>query len=190
VSPLSTNQVTELLMKWRQGDQQALDTLMPLVYNELRRVAHYYLAGERSDHTLQSTALVHEAYMRLVGQNIQLHDRAHFFAVASHLMRQILVDYARGHQAAKRDGGHKLALDEAVDFSITREVDLVALDDALLELSRMDPRQSRIVELRFFGGLSLAETAQVLSVSTATVERDWALARAWLYREISKTASV
>jgi len=159
--------------------------LMPLVYEELRRVAHNYLQGERPDHTLQSTAVVHEAYLRLVEGAVQFQNRQHFFAVASQLMRQILVDYARRHRALKRDGGYRLALDEALKLP-SKDVDLVNLDDALKELAQMDAQQGRIVELRFFGGLSIAETAEVLSLSAATVERSWASARAWLYRQLNR----
>jgi len=181
----TSNQVAELLRRWREGDQAALDVLMPLVYEELRRVAHNYLQGERPDHTLQSTAVVHEAYLRLVEGAVQFQNRQHFFAVASQLMRQILVDYARRHRALKRDGGYRLALDEALKLP-SKDVDLVNLDDALKELAQMDAQQGRIVELRFFGGLSIAETAEVLSLSAATVERSWASARAWLYRQLNR----
>jgi RNA polymerase sigma factor (TIGR02999 family) len=180
-----SNQVTELLKKWRGGDRTALDALMPLVYKELRRVAHNRLQRERCDHTLQSTALVNEAYLRLVENAAQPENRQHFFAMAAQLMRQILVDHARKHRSLKRDGGYKLALDEAIRVP-EREVDLVDLDDALKQLSSMDARQGRVVELRFFGGLSIEETAEVLSISSATVERSWASARAWLYREMNR----
>jgi RNA polymerase sigma factor (TIGR02999 family) len=183
----ASNQVTELLRKWGEGDQAALDALMPLVYDELRRVAHHYMQQERPDHTLQSTAVVHEAYMRLVDAPAQFQNRQHFFAVASQLMRQILVDYARRHRALKRDGGYKLALEEAIKLP-TKDVDLIDLDNALKELARLDARQARIVELRFFGGLSTEQTAEVLYISAATVERSWASARAWLYREMNRNA--
>jgi RNA polymerase sigma factor (TIGR02999 family) len=183
-----SNQVTELLQRWRAGDHAALDALMPLVYEELRRVAHNHLRRERMGHTLQSTAVVHEAYLRLAGGAGQFENRQHFFAVAAQLMRQILVDYARKHRSLKRDGGYRLALDEAIRIP-DKAVDLVDLDDALRQLSRMDARQGRIVELRFFGGLSIDETAEVLSISSATVERSWASARAWLYRQMNRTAS-
>ena len=189
MSRFASNQVTELLVKWRDGDQGAFKDLVPLVYGELRRLAHHYLRSERPDHTLQSTALVHEAYLRLVSQEPNgLQNRAHFFAVASQLMRQILVDFARSHRAAKRNQGCTLSLDEAVVLPQSKDVDLIALDDALSRLSRLSERQSRIVELRFFGGLSIEETSQVLGVSSATVERDWTIARAWLHREISGTS--
>lgn len=161
---------------------------MPLVYEELRRVAHNRLQYERTAHTLQSTAVVHEAYLRLAGGVGQFENRQHFFAVAAQLMRQILVDYARRHRSQKRGRGYKLVLDEAIGIPDKR-VDLLDLDEALRELSRMDARQSRIVELRFFGGLSIDETAEVLSISKATVERSWGSARAWLYRQISRNVS-
>ncbi len=183
-----SNQVTELLRKWRGGDRAALDALMPLVYAELRRVAHNRLQRERAAHTLQSTALVHEAYLRLAGGAGQFEDRQHFFAVAAQLMRQILVDYARKRRSLKRDGGIKLVFGEGPKIP-DKDVDVVDLDDALRELSRMDARQGRIVELRFFGGLSIDETAEVLAISAATVERSWASARAWLYRQMKRTTS-
>lgn len=175
-------------MKWKCGDQESLQALLPLVYVELRRLAQHHLRGERSDHTLQSTALVHEAYLRMVKPaSMQLDNRRHFFALASQIMREILVDHARSHRAAKRDGGSRVTLDEAAELSKSKCVDLLALDDALNKLSEMSPRQSRVVELKFFGGLSIEETAEFLGVSSATVEREWAAARAWLYREISRT---
>ena len=182
----SSQPVSELLVQWKQGDQQALEALLPLVYDELRRLAHHHLQAERADHTLQSTALVHEAYLRLVGQEpLRLDNRAHFFAVASHLMRQVLVDYARKHVAAKRGASSlTLSLDEAVALPRKRDLNLVALDDALNKLAARDARQSRVVEMRFFGGLSIEETSQVLKVSPATVKREWTVARAWLYREL------
>ncbi len=185
----SPNLVTVLLAKWRAGDEQALEALVPLVYNELRRVAHRYLRHERPDHTLQSTALVHEAYLRLLKQGThEFENRAHFFAISAQLMRQILVEYARHGNAAKRDAGHMLTLDDNMGLVKTRGVDLVALDDALKALAALDARQSRIVELRFFGGLSTEETAAVLGISSATVKRDWATAKVWLHHEISKAA--
>ncbi len=191
VSRLSSKPVSELLVKWQAGDQEALRALMPLVYNELRRLARHCLQKEPSDHTLQSTALVHEAYLRLTKQGaVHFENRAHFFAVSARLMRQILVDYARSRRAAKRGGGCKLTLDEAVALPKGRDVDLVALDDALNDLFRLDAQQSRIVELRFFGGLSIEETSQVLGISPATVKRDWATARAWLHREMSRATQV
>jgi len=160
---------------------------MPLVYGELRRLAHHYLRQERSDHTLQSTALVHEAYLRLAGQNPpQWQNRAHFFGIAAHLMRQILVEYARGRGAAKRGGNAcRLTLDEGLALSTQLSVDVVALDRALEELGTLDEQQSRIVELRFFGGLTIEDTSEVLGISPATVKRDWITARAWLYRAMT-----
>ena len=186
----SSSPVTELLVRWRDGDRQALDSLMPLVYAELRRLAHYYLQRERSDHTLQSTALVHEAYLRLAGNNPpQWQNRAHFYGIAAHLMRQILVEYARGHSAAKRGGSAcKLTLDEALEFQQKMDVDVIALDGALDRLSELDPQQSRIVELRFFAGLTIEDTSEVIGISPATVKRDWISARAWLHREIAGSA--
>jgi len=165
---------------------------MPLVYTELRRIANRYLQGERSDHTLQSTALVHEAYVRMTEQNLpQWHNRAHFFAVAAQIMRQILVDYARSHRASKRGGDvYKLALEDAEEQPQLRDLDIVALDDALKGLAEMDEQQSRVVELKFFGGLSIEDTAEVLGISASTVKRDWITARAWLYRELNRSAIV
>jgi RNA polymerase sigma factor (TIGR02999 family) len=179
-------------VQWKQGDQQALEALLPLVYDELRRLAHHHLQAERAHHTLQSTALVHEAYLRLVGQEpLRLDNRAHFFAVASHLMRQVLVDYARKHVAAKRGANSlTLSLDEAVALPRKRDLNLVALDDALNKLAARDARQSRVVEMRFFGGLSIDETSQVLKISPATVKREWTVARAWLYRELDSAGKV
>lgn len=186
----SSNQVTELLARWRGGDKAALDALVPLVYDELRRLAHHYLQRERSDHTLQTTALVHEAYARLVGQNLPgWQNRAHFFAVSAQLMRQILVDYARNHRAAKRGGSAcRLTLDDAESQAQRTDVDVVALDDALKSLAKIDPQQSRVVELRFFAGLSIEDTSEVLGISPSTVKRDWNTARVWLYRELDRTA--
>jgi RNA polymerase sigma factor (TIGR02999 family) len=178
--------VTHLLAAWRQGDREAQAHLLPLVYDELRRLAHRYLQRERPDHTLQATALVHEAYLRLIDQRqAQWQNRAHFFGLAAQMMRRILIDHARQQHAAKRGGAEqKLSLDEAVWVSAERATDLVALDDALTRLAVLDPQQSRIVELRFFGGLTIEETAEVLGVSPATVKRDWSMAKAWLYREL------
>jgi RNA polymerase sigma factor (TIGR02999 family) len=182
--------VSELLVKWRGGDQAALEALLPLVYDELRRLASHYLRAERSDHTLQSTALVHEAYLRLAAQKpLQLQDRAHFFGIAAHLMREILVDHARSRRAAKRDFGYKITLDEKVAASREQNLDLLTLDAALNQLMHRDPQQGRIVEMRFFGGLSIEETSQVLGVSPATVKRDWVTARAWLHREMEGAPS-
>jgi RNA polymerase sigma factor (TIGR02999 family) len=180
-------EVTELLRRWSRGDVAARESLVPLVYDELRRLARYYLASQRSDHTLQSTAIVHEAYLRLAGRDtVHWENRGHFFAVAAQLMRRILVDHARKRNAAKRGGAQlTLLVDEAVEPSSQRELDLVALDDALKALAELDARQSRIVELRFFGGLSIEDTSRLLEISPATVKREWSTARAWLYEEIS-----
>ena len=187
VSESSPQPVSALLSKWRAGDQEALQALIPLVYQELRRIAQHHLQQERPDHTLQSTALVHEAYLRLMKQGpAEVANRAHFLAVASQLMRQILVDHARGHRAAKRDGGFRLELDDGMGAQKPQNIDLVALDDALNELAKLDPQQSRIVELRFFGGLSIEETAEIVGASPTTVKREWATARAWLRREVRR----
>jgi RNA polymerase sigma factor (TIGR02999 family) len=182
------NQVTQLLMELRDGNKQAMDLLLPLVYDELRRIAAAHLRREKSGHTLQATALVHEAYMRMTDQReVTWQNRAHFFGIASQMIRRILVDHARGKHAAKRGSdAPKLSLDEALGVPGGRDVDLVSLDDALVALSRIDPDQSRLVELRFFGGLTIEETAEVMGVSTATANREWAAARAWLFREISR----
>jgi len=190
VHPESSDQLTQLLVRWRGGDRQALDDLMPLVYEELRRLAQHYLQRERSDHTLQSTALVHEAYMRMLGQKLpDWQNRAHFFGVAARLMRQILVEYARGHQAGKRGGNAcKVTLDEGALLSQKTDVDVILLDDALQDLAKLDEQQSRIVELRFFAGLSIDDTSEVLGISPATVSRQWTTARVWLHREISRRA--
>lgn len=178
--------VTQLLLDWSNGDQQALDQLLPLVYDELHRLAEHYMRRERPDHTLQPTALVHEAYLRLIDQQrVRWRNRAHFFAIAAQAMRRILVDHARRHQARKRGSGQRVPLDEARAVPSLPEMDLVALDEALTRLAEFDPRQSRIVELRFFGGLSIEETASVLQLSPATVKREWQLAKAWLYRALT-----
>lgn len=186
----STHEVTELLIEWSNGDKAALDKLMPLIHEELRRLAHYYMSHERPGHTLQTTALVNEAYLRLVNrEGVHWQNRAHFFAIAAQVMRTILVDHARSHAYAKRGGGaHKIELDEAMIVSRERAAEVVALDEALKELANFDPQQSRIVELRFFGGLTIEETAEVLDLSPATIKREWSTARAWLYRELSKRA--
>lgn len=185
----SSNDLTGLLAKWKAGDEQALETLVPLVYNELRHLAHRYLRLERPDHTLQSTALVHEAYLRLIKQGTnEFENRAHFFAICAQLMRQILVEYARRRKAAKRNGGQAVTLDDNIGLLKTGNVNFTALDEALKVLAELDARQSRIVELRFFGGLSTEETAAILGISPATVKRDWATARVWLHHQISKAA--
>jgi RNA polymerase sigma factor (TIGR02999 family) len=184
------SEVTLLLQGWRSGNRKALDALLPLVYEELRRLAHFQLQKERQDHTLQTAALVHEAYLRLIGLNPpQWESRTHFFAIASQLMRQILVDYARRHAAAKRGGGAcKLSIEEATVLIRQKDVDVLLLDDALKALAKIDPRQSRVVELRFFAGLSLEEISEALEIAPATVQRDWTAARAWLHREISRNS--
>src|ERR1035438_2174844 len=180
-------QVTELLQNWKQGDGEALRDLVPLVYKELRRLAHYHLQSERPDHTLQSTALVHEAYLRMMGpQPVQFQNRAHFIAVASRLMRQVLVDYARERRAGKRDGGCRITLECLDALPVNEDAELLALDDALDELSRIDERQAKIVEMKFFGGLSAPDISQVLGLSRITVDRDWATARVWLHRQMSR----
>jgi RNA polymerase sigma-70 factor (ECF subfamily) len=177
--------VTRLLLKWTEGDKQALEDLLPLVYDELRRLAKSYLQRERPGHTLQSTALVHEAYMRLVDQNVSWQSRAHFFGIAAQMMRRILVDHARGKNAAKRgDGAVQVTLDEGLVAANERDVNVLALDAALTKLAALDAQQGQIVELRFFAGLSIEETAEILKISPATVKRDWAMAKAWLYREM------
>ena len=186
---LSSSRVTELLSKWKDGDQQAFHDLLPIVYPQLRHLAHQHLRKERSGHTLQSTALVHEAYLRLEKQGVlKLENRTHFLAICSQLMRQILVEYARSRGAAKRDGGIRLDLENIVMAARSRGTDLIALDDALTELAKLDAQQARIIELRFFGGLSIEETATVAGVSPATVKRDWAAARVWLHRELNRTS--
>jgi RNA polymerase sigma factor (TIGR02999 family) len=188
----SPNPVTELLVRWRSGDRDALEALMPLVYDELRRLAHHYLRQERSDHTLQSTALVHEAYLRLTGNTPpQWQSRAHFFGIAAHLMRQILVEHARSRGTAKRGGNApRLALDESLAMPQQTGVDVIALDRALQQLSELDAQQGRIVELRFFAGLTIEDTSEVLGISPATVKRDWTTARAWLFRAMTGEAQV
>src|SRR5688500_17291598 len=179
----STNQVTQLLIDWSKGDKAALDKLIPYVHDELRRLARHYMRRERAGHTLQTSALINEAYLRLVDQSVAWQNRAHFFGIAARLMRQILVDHARAHQYSKRGGGaEKVSLDEAANLAQGRAAEIVALDEALESLTAIDPQQGRIVELRFFGGLTIEETAEVLGISHATVERDWSVARAWLRR--------
>ena len=190
MEPEPPSEVTRLLHGWRDGDRAALDALLPLVYEELRRLAHAHLRKERPDHTLQSAALVNEAYLRLIGLHApRWESRTHFFAIAARLMRQILVDYARRHGAAKRGAGlAKVSLNDALRVSPRAVVDVVALDDALMALAAFDARQSRVVELRFFGGLTLEEISAALDIAPATVQREWTAARAWLHRELSKTA--
>ena len=186
----SSSQVCELLVRWQAGDSSALDSLIPLVYTELRKLARAYLRQERPDHTLQSAALVHEAYIRLAGKSSpHWQNRAHFFGVAARLMREILVDHARNRRAAKRGAGFpQLALDEALNIPQFRSVDLTLLDHALHRLSELDERQCRIVELRFFAGLSIEDTSEALGISPATVSREWITARVWLHHEMSRSA--
>ena len=182
--------VSELLVRWKAGDQDALEALVPLVYKELRLIARRHLQRERPGHTLQSAALVHEAYLRLLDQRpFDTENRAHFLALASRLMRQILVDYARSHGAAKRGADRRVELDASLVLPQVRSADVVALDDALNDLSSLDGQQGRIVELRFFGGLTTEEIAEVLGISTSTVKRDWNVAKAWLTRQMKKGSS-
>jgi RNA polymerase sigma factor (TIGR02999 family) len=189
MAPEPSAEVTRLLIEWSNGDQVALEQLMPLVYAELRRLASGYLRRERANHTLQSTALAHEAFMRLVKHNeVQWQNRAHFYAIAAQMIRRILVDYARGQHAQKRGSGAvKLELDEAMAVPGRSAADLLGLNDALDRLAELDPRQARVVELRFFAGLSIEETAEVMQLSPASVKREWGSARAWLFREMSRT---
>lgn len=187
MQPPSSSDVTRLLKNWGKGDSAALDQLMPIVYAELRTIAARYLRRERRDHTLQPTALVNEAYLRLVDQKqVEWQNRAHFVGVAAQMMRRILVDHAKSHSRAKRGGGaQRVTLDEAVAVVEGRADDLLELDEALTALEAFDPRKSRVVEMRYFGGLSVEETAEVLKVSVITVARDWKLAKAWLYTTIN-----
>lgn len=180
------HQITQLLAEWRHGDRAALDKLMPLVYDELRRIAHRYMKRERPGQTLQTTALVNEAYLRLVdSKEIDWQNRAHFFAIAAQIMRHLLVDRARARRYAKRgSGGHQVTLDETAVISPERDSELLDLDEALNKLAAIDARKSRLVELRYFGGLSVEETAEVLGVSEITVKREWSKTKAWLYREL------
>jgi len=183
----ANGEVTALLRDWSGGDQRALERLLPLVYGELRKLAASYMRRERSDHTLQPTALVHEAYLRLVDQRaVDWRNRAHFFGIAARMMRRILVDHARRRQAAKRDGAAYRISGSADSDEAERDPDLLALDVALDGLEALDPRQARIIELRFFGGLTVEETAEVAGISTATVKREWQTARAWLARELRR----
>jgi len=183
----SPHSVTALLLDWSDGNKESLDKLIPVVYHELRRQAARHLRRERREHTLQTTGLIHEAYLRLIDQkNVRWQNRAHFFGIAAKLMRQILVDHARKNQAAKRGGMDiKLSLEEATLISKGRDMNLMALDEALTRLATIDPRKGRVVELRYFGGLTMDETAEVLEVSLATTKHDWSMAKAWLRRELS-----
>ena len=187
MSEPTPKRITQLLVAWSSGDRAALDELVPMVHAELRRLARSYMRGERQAHTLQTSALVNEAYLRLVEQRqVRWQNRAHFLAIAAQLMRRILVDYARRLQYQKRGGGAlQVTLSEAESLGDERAPDLVALDEALKSLAEIDPRRSQVVELRFFGGLSIEETAEVLKVSPTTVERDWTLARAWLHKSLT-----
>jgi RNA polymerase sigma-70 factor, ECF subfamily len=186
IAPIPSEEATRLLIDWSNGNREAAAGLMPLVYEELRGIARGYLQRERTDHTLQATALVHEAYLRLVDQRTTTwRNRAHFFGVAAQLMRRILVDHARRHRRDKRGGAwDKVEFDEALAPSVSRNLDVIALDDALQDLMKLNPQHSQIVELRFFGGLTIEEVAEVLDVSPRTVEREWRMARAWLRRQI------
>jgi RNA polymerase sigma factor (TIGR02999 family) len=186
-----SNEITELLIAWSGGDKKALDELMRIVYDELHRLAHHHLAKERQDHTLQTTALVNEAYLKLVDQKrVKWQSRSHFFALSSQLMRRILVDYARSRQYAKRGGGASaLPLNEALIVAPERAAEMIALDEALTELAKHDERKARIVELRFFAGMSIDETSELLGVSPGTVMKDWTLAKAWLQREMDRLNS-
>jgi RNA polymerase sigma factor (TIGR02999 family) len=182
----SPSEVSRLLLNWSQGDRAALDKLVPLVHDELRRLARHFMRREREGHTLQTTALVNEAYVRLIDQrSVRWQNRAHFFAIAAQLMRRILVDHARSRRYAKRGGdARQVSFDEAAIVSPERGAELVAVDDALTDLAARDPRKSQIVELRFFGGLNIEETAEVLGISPTTVQREWRSAKAWLYQAI------
>lgn len=184
----ASKEITQLLLAWNEGDQHSLDKLIPLVYAELHRLAKQYIEQERPGHLMQTTALVNEAYLRLIDwRNVSWQNRAHFLGVSALLMRRILVDFARSRNYVKRGGAlHPVSLEEAAVVAVERDADFVALDDALTSLAAIDPRKSKIVELRFFGGLSVEETAEVLATSTRTVKRQWSLAQAWLHREISK----
>ena len=183
-------EVTELLQQWSNGQEQALDRLLPQIHAELRKLAASYLRRERPSHTLQPTALVNEAFLKLVDQRaVKWQNRAHFFGIAAQAMRRILVDHARAHGAGKRGGGERrVSLDDAPAIAGTIDVDVLALDEALTRLAAIDPQQSRVVELRFFGGLTMDETAEVMQISPATVGREWRMAKAWLFAELSGTA--
>ena len=194
MEPISSGRVTELLLQWGKGDRKALEAVLPLVYNELRRQARYHLKRQRPNHTLQSAALVHEVYLRLADeQSLKVENRAHFVGVAAQLMRWILVDYERNRRATKRGAGvTRLTLDDNIAALGSRQeriVDVLALDEALNRLAKLDSQQSQIIELRYFGGLSIEDTSEFLGVSTATVKRSWSSARAWLLREMSRGES-
>ena len=184
--PPESENLTQLLIKASNGDKKSLDEILPLVYDELRKIAQNYLNRERGDHTLQATALVHEAYIRLIDQRkVDWKNRSQFFGLASQMMRRILVNHAENYKAQKRGSGQKLQLDETVDVSFEENLDLIDLDNALKKLAEFDEKKSKIVEMRFFGGLTIEETAEVLGISHATIEREWAFAKAWLYRELN-----
>lgn len=184
----SPSEVTRLLLEWSSGDRAALDQLVPLVYDELHRLAHHYMRQERAQHTLQTTALVNEAYVRLIDQtSVHWQGRAHFFAIAAQMMRRILVDYARSRRYAKRGGeAQQVSFDESAIVSPQKDTELVAIDEALTDLAEHDARKSKIVELRFFGGLNIEETAEVMGISPTTVQREWRSAKAWLYQAIGQ----
>jgi RNA polymerase sigma factor (TIGR02999 family) len=185
VAERSPQQVTGLLIDWSRGNQDAFEKLMPVIYEQLRELAHHYLGHERKAYTLQTTALVHEAYVKLVGQeNVQWQGRAHFFRASAQAMRRILVDHARSLRTAKRDRGENVPIDEQVADSVPANVDLVSLDGVLEGLAKLDPRKASIVELRYFGGLTMEDIADVLGLSLATIKREWVLAKAWLYKEL------
>lgn len=185
---LTAENLTGLLVEWRDGDQAALDRLMPLVYDQLRRIAHRYVQRERDGHTLQTSALVNEAYLRLADQKVVWQNRSHFFAVTARVMRHILIDHARRRRYAKHGGdARQVSIDEAAAMSLERAAELIALEEALDELAQLDRRKSQVVELRYFGGLSLEETAEALDISLMTVRRDWRAAKAWLYRRLKET---
>jgi RNA polymerase sigma factor (TIGR02999 family) len=180
------SEITKLLDDYTNGSREALDKLLPLVYNELRRLAHSYLKSERKDLTLQTTALVHEAYLKLIDQHsVNFQNRAQFFALSAQAMRRILLDNARRHKAQKRGSGEKVFLEDIGEISLKANENLIELDLALSELEKFDPQQAKIIELRYFGGLTLQETAEVLKISTSTVKREWTLARAWLFEKVS-----
>lgn len=182
----SPQEMTQLLVAWSDGDQEALEQLIPIVYDELHRLAGRYMRRERADHTLQASALVNEVWLRLFDQNVSWQDRSHFFGIAARLMRQVLIDYARSRHYAKRGGDQqRISLSQAGDLAEVRSAELIALDEALVNLAEIDPKKSQIVELRFFGGLTIEETAEYLNLSHATIEREWKLARAWLKRRMT-----
>lgn len=185
---LTSDNLTALLVEWREGDEAALNRLMPLVYDQLRRIAHRYVQRERDGHTLQTSALINEAYLRLADQEVAWQNRSHFFAVTARVMRHILIDHARRRRYAKHGGeARQVPIEEASAMSLERAAELIALEEALDELAKLDQRKSRVVELRYFGGLSLEETAEVLEISLMTVRRDWRAAKAWLYRQLKET---